>query len=137
MGNPNGGAAFARGFGQPVIAWITVDLQDAVKAGEEGFGIFTRPTRGIEVDHTGWVLAAPWPVIACKSPEISCFGFTAPRIQHRGRGFVHEQLAGLFQVFSQPVHHRLQMERRVSNPIRQHGAVQIKTCARQDLALAV
>ena len=93
MRHPNGRAALAGGFGQPVVAGIAIDLQDAVEAGEEGFGILARATGGVEVDHAGRVLAAPRPVIAGQRPEVSGLCHTAPRIQHRGSGFIHEQLA--------------------------------------------
>ena len=85
MGHPNGGTALACGFGQPVIA---LDLQDTVEACKEGFGIRARPTGCIEVNHTGRIFTAPCAVIVGQCPEIASFGFTAPRIQHRGGGFV-------------------------------------------------
>lgn len=40
-------------------------------------------------------------------------------------------------MLGQPVHHGLQVERSLADPIGQHGAVQIEARPRQDLALAV
>jgi hypothetical protein len=97
MGHPNGRAAPARGFGQAVVAGVSVDLQDTFKAGEEGFGILARTSRGIEVDHPRRVLAAPRPIIAGQRPEISGLCRPAPRVQNRGGGFVHEQLPDRFR----------------------------------------
>lgn len=92
MRHANGRAALARGFGQPIVAGIAVDLQDTVEAGQEGFGILTGTTRGVEIDYAGRVLATPGPVVAGQRPEISGLCCPAPRIQHRGGGFIHEQL---------------------------------------------
>ena len=137
MGQPNGIAALARRFGQPVVAGVTGDLQDTVEAGQEGFGILTRAARGVEVDHAGRIVPAPWSVIAGQGPELSGLCPPAPRIQHRGGGFVHEQLAGSFQMLGQPVDDGPQMERGLADPIGQNGVVQLKARPRQDLALAV
>ena len=97
MRHPNGRAALAGRFGQPIIACVAIDLQNAIEAGEEGFGILPRAAGGIEVDHAGRVLAAPGSVIAGERPEVSRLCRPAPRVQHRGRRFVHEQLAGPFE----------------------------------------
>ncbi len=95
------------------------------------------PDLGMEVNHFGRGLAASWSIITGKRPEIACFGFAAPRIQPRGGGFIHEQFVGSLQVFGQSVYNGLKVEGRLANLIRQHGAVQIRTRPRQDLALSV
>ena len=75
--HPNSRAALAQGFGQPIIAGVTVDLKDAIKAGEEGFGILPRATGGAKVADAGRVLAASRPVIAGQRPEVSGLGQAA------------------------------------------------------------
>jgi len=40
-------------------------------------------------------------------------------------------------MLGQSIYHRLQMERGLADPIRQHGAVQIKARPCQDLALTI
>jgi len=40
-------------------------------------------------------------------------------------------------MLGQPVNYGSQMECRLANPARQHGAVQINACLGQDLALAI
>jgi hypothetical protein len=62
--HPNRRATLADGFGQLIIAGVTVNLQDAVEAGKEGFGIIARAAGGVEVNDTGRVFAAPRSVIA-------------------------------------------------------------------------
>lgn len=57
--HPNGRTILARGLGQAVVAGVTIDLQDTVESGEEGFGILARAAGRIEVDDAGRVLAAP------------------------------------------------------------------------------
>lgn len=59
MGHTKGRAALARGFGQPIVACVTVDLQDAIEAGQEGLGTLTRTAGGVEVTHAGRILTAP------------------------------------------------------------------------------
>ena len=51
MGLVRGCATPARGLGQPVVAGVAIDLQDAVEAVQEGFGILARATGGVEVEH--------------------------------------------------------------------------------------
>ncbi len=84
---------------------------------QNGFVESFNGRRGVEVDHAGQILAAPWPVIAGQGPEISGLCRPAPRIQHRSGGVLrglrgptgatvlcelHEQLAGSLQLFGQP-----------------------------------
>jgi len=40
-------------------------------------------------------------------------------------------------MFSQPIHHRLEVERGLADLVGQNRAVQIKACPRHDLALAI
>ena len=137
MGHLNGRTTLARGLGQAIVAGVTVDLQDAIKAGQEGFGILAPAAGGVKVDHAGRILAAPRSVITGQRPKVACFCHPAPRVQHRGGGFVHEQLTRSLQMLGQPIDDGLQVERSLANPISQNGAVQIKTRPRQDLALTI
>ena len=137
MRHPKGRAALARGLGQPIVAGITVNLQDAVEAGEDGFGILARAARGVAVDDAGRLLPAPGSIIAGQGPEITGLCHTAPRIEHRGGGFVHEQLGRPFQMLGHPVDDGLQMERGLADPVGQNCAMQFQPRPRQDLALTV
>ena len=49
--------------GQPVVAGIAVDLEDAVEAVEEALGIFAAAPGRVEVDHAGRIGAAPAAVV--------------------------------------------------------------------------
>ena len=77
---------------QAVISGIAVNLQNAAKTLQDPLGMLPAPTVGIGEDHTWWRGTSPGPVIAGQCPEIPGFGHAAPRIQHRGSGFIHEQL---------------------------------------------
>lgn len=117
MRPPNGRAALVRGLGQPIVAGIAVDLEDAVEASQEDFGIFARAAESVEVDHATRVLDAPRPVVTGKCPEISGHCRSSPRVQYRSGGSVHEQLGRPLQMLGQPVNDGLQMERGLADPI--------------------
>ena len=119
-------AAPARRLGQPVVAGIAIDLQDAVEAGQEGFCILARAAGGVEVDHARRGLTAPGPVIPGQRPEVAGLRRAAPRIQHRGRRLVHEEPSGSPQMLGQPIHDRPEVESGFADPIGQNGTVQIE-----------
>jgi len=137
MGDADRGAALAGRARQAVVSLIAVELQDPVKAGEEALGIFTAASGGVKIDHPRWIVTAPSAVVAGQRPEIPGLGATAPRIEHRRRGLVHEQLGGRLQMLGQPIHHGSQVERGNTDPIRQRAAMDIDTRAGEDLALSV
>ena len=58
---PQRRAALAARSGQPVVAGIAVNLEDAVEAGEELFAMFTTAPGRIEVDDAGRIGSAPGP----------------------------------------------------------------------------
>ena len=60
------GAGRAR---QPVVAGITVELQDPVEAAQELLRVLSTPARGVEEDNPRRVGAAPWSFIARQGPE--------------------------------------------------------------------
>lgn len=77
--HPKGCAALAGRFGQPIVAGVTVDLQDASKAGEEGFGILARATGGIEVNDDPGGLRRPTPDHRGPAPKgIRSLSYRAP-----------------------------------------------------------
>lgn len=161
MGDADWGAALAGGARQAVVTLVAVELQDSVKAGEEAPGIFTAASGGVKIDHPRRVVTAPSAVVAGQRPEIPgrrvedapparCAA--APRIEHRRRGVLrglrrptgatvpcelHEQLGGRLQMLGQPIHHRPEVERGNTDPIRQRAAMDIDARAGEDLALSV
>ena len=137
IGQPHRRTARAAGSGEPVVAGIAVDLEDAVEAVEELFGIFAAAPGRVEVDHAGRIAAAPGTVVAGQCPQPAGLGLAAARIEHRRPRLVHEQLRGLFQVPGQPVGNGPQMERRLADPAGQRRAVQIEARTRVDLRLSV
>ena len=137
MGHTDRVTALAGGFGQAVVARIAVDLQDPVEASEEGLAMFAGSTGGIRVDHAGWVLPSPGPIIAGQGPEIAGLGAPAPGIKNRRGGLVHEQFGGTLQLLGHPLHDRGQMEGGLADPVGQHRAVQVEAVTRKDLALTI
>lgn len=65
IGYGDGLATLARRLGQPIITGVPIDLQDAIKAGQELFCVFATAIRGVEKDDPGRIVATPTPVVAC------------------------------------------------------------------------
>ena len=74
------------------ITAVTIDLQDSDEAVEMGHRSVAFTVRRIDIGDAGRVLALPWPVISRIGPKLSSFGFAAPRIEHRRRRLVREEL---------------------------------------------
>lgn len=105
------------------ISAIGIDLDRAVEAVQDFGGVFAFPAGAIIEHDTRGRDAAPAPVIPQDSPEIARLRGAAPRVQHRGGGFVHKQLTGSLQMLGQSVDDGLQVERGLANPVGQNGAV--------------
>jgi len=71
------------GFQEPVIASIPIDLQNAFKAIQYVFSIFTGSPRRISKTNTRWARALPSPVISRECPEIPLTGFAPTGFQDR------------------------------------------------------
>ena len=134
---PQRRAALAARSGQPVVAGIAVNLEDAVEAGEELFAMFTTAPGRIEVDDAGRIGSAPGAVVPGQGPQPAGLRPAAARIEHRRSRLVHEQFRGHLQVPDQPVGHRPQVERRLADLAGQRRAIQIEPRARVYLRLAV
>ena len=74
------------------IAAITVNLQDALEAGQITDGPLGLAIRRIDVGDAGRVGATPGSIITGIGPELADLGASAARIEHRRRGLVSEQL---------------------------------------------
>jgi len=137
MGHADEPAALAGGPCQPIVAGISVELEDPVEAAQERFSILATPIGRIEEDNPRWVGAAPVAVVTGQRPEIPGLGPSPPRIEHRRRGLVHEQLGGRLQMFGQPVDDGFEMETCDPDPVGQGAAVDGDARPREHLALAV
>ena len=110
---------------QTVVALVAVQLQDPVEAAQERLGVLAAPVGGIEEDHPGRVDPAPATIVTGQRPKKTRLGPTAPGIEDRRRGLVHEQLRGRLQVLGQPVDDRPQMEGGDAHPVRQGAAMDV------------
>ena len=79
-------------FEQPIVARIAIDLQGAREAFEDVLGVLAGSARCIGKRHAGRIVPAPGAVVAGECQEIPRLGLASPRVEHRGRGLVHEQL---------------------------------------------
>ncbi len=80
-------------FGESVISGITIDPKDALKALQDIHCIGATAPRNIGEDNGGRIFTAPATVTAGQRPEIARFGFTSPRVKHRGVCLVHKKLS--------------------------------------------
>lgn len=61
-------ATVAFGAGQPVVAGVTVNLQDAAEAFEEALGMLAAATGCIAIGDAWWIGPAPGPIVTSESP---------------------------------------------------------------------
>jgi len=78
-----------RTFCQPVVATISIDLQDARELFQKFFSMFTATSIRIKTSHARGITPAPTAVITGERPKITGFGLAPSRVQHRGGGFVY------------------------------------------------
>ena len=137
VGQPEGAAVFTPIIGQPIVAGIAVDLENALEPFQHPFRVGTAPSWGIGEDHAGWIFSTPWPVIPKHRPEIAGLRPAATGVEHGSGGLVHKELAGSLHQFRHPVHDRGEMEARATDPVRQCRTVDGEPMPGHDLSLAV
>ena len=130
-------AALAVVPGEALVAGVAVHLQNAVEASQRPFGVRTGPAWGVGEHDAGRVAAAPRAVVPRHRPEIARLGLAAAGIEHRDRGLVHVELAGLLQELGHPVDDRAQMPGRDAHPVGQRRAVHRHAVTGEQLALTI
>jgi hypothetical protein len=88
---------------------------------------------GIDVGNAWWSAADPEPCVGCTGPQLALLDAPTPRIEHRCRRLVGEQLGRLLQLLQEPRMHRPQRERGAAYPVRQGGAIERDALACIDL----
>lgn len=125
-------------FAQPVITVIGIALQEAsVKAVQELLSEGAAATGGISEQHDRRTWAAVAAVVGDDRPEVALLRLTTPGIEHRRRGFVHEQTIGRCQMAAHVVGNGLEMEAGAAGPIAQGRPIKPDPLARIDLGLTV
>ena len=124
-------------LGQHLVAAIAVDLQDALEAAQMCDRPLGLAVGRIDVGNARRIGAAPRPVVPGIGEELTGLGPSAPRIEHRRRRLVGEQLGRGFQLVEQPFVHRPQQEGRASYPVGQGRAIQGNALAGIDLGLSI
>jgi hypothetical protein len=79
-------------LGERAIAGITVDLENALETGEMRNRLRRRPVGSIDIGDGRQVRAAPRAIVPRIGPELPCLRAAPPRIEHRRRRLVSEQL---------------------------------------------
>ena len=131
-------ALAAEHFGQPVIPFIGIALQEAsAKTVEELLGEGTAATGGISEQHDRWTWPAVAAVVGGDRPEVAFLRLAAPRIEYRRLGLIHEQPIRHGQVVAHVVRDRLEMEAGTTGPVAQCRPIKPDPLARIDLGLTV
>ncbi|MCP1748596.1 hypothetical protein ABIF65_011986 [Bradyrhizobium japonicum] len=76
-------------------------------------------------------------VIGDNRPEVAFLGLAAPGIEHRRRGFVHEQAIRHGQAAAHVVRDRLKMEAGAAGPVAQCRPIKPDSLTHIDLGLTV
>src|SRR4051812_42267745 len=76
--------------GQPLVAAVTIDLENACEALDLGGEIRHRASLGIDVSDRRRGRTAPRAIINGMAPELTAFGAPAPRIEDRHRRLIAE-----------------------------------------------
>ena len=77
------------------------------------------------------------PVVGGDGPKEPFLCLPAPRIEHRRRGFVHEQAIRCGQMRTHAIGDRFEMEAGSSCPVTQCRAIQLDALAGVDLGLPI
>jgi len=76
-------------------------------------------------------------VVGDDRPEVTLLRLTTPGIEHRRRGFIHEQVIRRCQMAAHAVGNGLQMEAGATGPVAQCRPIKSNPLARIDLGLTV
>ncbi len=124
-------------LGKSPIATVAVDLQHTLEAGKMSNRPLGLAVGCVDVGDAGRVRPAPGSIIARIGPELAGLGSSAPRIEHRRRGLVGEQLGRTLQLHEQPFVNRPQQPCGLADPISQGRAVEVDPLPGVDLGLPV
>jgi hypothetical protein len=108
---------------KPIIAGVSIDLQHTVKAGEHLFCMAAATPGRVAKHHARRIGAAQGAIVARQRPQVAGLGLAPSRIEHRGGGLVHEQLAGALEQRGHPIDDGRQMKSGASHPIGQRRAL--------------
>src|SRR6516164_3058633 len=119
------------------ISGVAVDLKDALEAGEMRDRLRRRAVGRVDIGDRRRVGTAPGLIVPRIGPELAGLGPPTPRIEHRRRRLVGEQLRRGLEVRQDALVDRPQMERGAPDPVGERRAVETKALALVDLRLAI
>ena len=124
-------------FSQRAIAGIAVDLENALEAGEVRDRLLGLAVRRVDIGDRRRVRSAPGPVVSRVGPKLAGLGPPAPRIEHRRRRLVGEQLRRRPQMRENALVHGPQVERGASDPVGERRAIETNALPLVNLGLAI
>ena len=120
---------------------IPVELQDAIEAGQELFGVLAAAAREHRSRRRPAGRRRPSSGRRGPAPRGSpSWCVPRPGIEHWRRGLVHEELAGALQMLGEPIHNRAEVEGGFPDPAGQRRAMRgrmperARICALSDRA---
>jgi hypothetical protein len=122
---------------QPLEAGVAVSLKEAGEARQVRGWVLGTAIGAVEIGCGRSGGAAKQPVVAHIDPQPSGRGPPESRRQHRHRGVVAVDLLGGEHMLADLRHHRIEQPGRLAHPVTQSRAVEFKSLAGIDLALAV
>jgi len=121
-----------------LVGRISVALQDTAVAGEQHPRMLGAAPRRVGVDNGRWAGAAvPGAVVAGNRPEVPGLRAPAAGIEHRSASLIDKQPRRAEQDLTQVPPQRHQLGRGITDPERQHRAVDLDSLRQQDLGLPV
>src|SRR5215210_9503085 len=123
--------------GQPLVAAVPIDLENAGEALDLRGEIRHRASLGIDVSDRGRGRTAPRTIINGMAPELAALGAPASRIENRHRGLIGEHAGPGEDERQLAFIERLQPPRGTLHPQRQGRAVEAHALTLEDLSLPI
>jgi len=123
--------------GQLLEPGIAIDMQDAAIAGKMGLRPFGLAIGFVKADRRWRFAARPAPLIAYVDPEVPGFRTATPRVEHRDRRVIGEQMIGVEDMASEAVVQGIEPPAGPADPSSQGRTLQIHAVAHKDPRLAV
>lgn len=123
---PAEGELHIAALSQHAVAGITIDLQDALEAGEVRDRPIGLAIGRVDIGHAGRIVAAPGAIITGVRPELAGLGAPSSRIEHRRRRLIGEQLGRALEHREQALVNRSQQPGGAADPVGQGRAIEIR-----------
>ena len=122
---------------QPLEPGIAIDVKHALEPREVRLRPFSLAVWSVDKDSSRRIRPAPASLLAGIDPQPPRLRATAPRIEHRNRRVVGEQIIGDEHLIAEPAVQRFQPPGRAADPAGERRALQIDAMPGEDFRLPV